>query len=284
MNEEYLKVLKSNECYSFMFDEDLKVSMVMTDDLDSILSCLLLKMHKPNWSIDYFYGFNEGMYIRQGTDITREKVGIDLSYPNKRMKSISNHCTRVNERDEHNKYDLNLNHIEGIYLKNYFSKFNLSSFMLIASLLGFKFNTRKAKCTCLLADSSYKAYYQPAQYKDHGVQKRFLCDILGYAEVWKNQSTLTKADFEKGQTVLHTRDKIYIDNDGKLKVGNMKLEKICEMLEITYDESLFDEDFILIQKHRSMTNNIGLYNKENMYSFAITSKSKVKYSRPVITY
>ena len=49
-----------------MFDEDLKYWLIVSDDLDSILSAMLMMKYRKNMEIGFYINYKKGIYKKQG--------------------------------------------------------------------------------------------------------------------------------------------------------------------------------------------------------------------------
>lgn len=277
MKKEYLDRIKRDNEWFF---SDEKMSLVVTDDADSILSALMLLHYYPNkFEIGYFYDFRDGLYIKMGIDENLEKFGIDLSHPS--MKCVSNHLTKKFSDDEVNINDINMNILDDNDARDYFNKYNLNTLLLVSSLCNHKFNTDVGRVVSLLPDSSYKPYFQPPSYADKGVQEKYL-RILGYPDLLDTLAKFRRDRFEAGQDVLNIRSKIWVTADGIEFMDDVDLDLICKYLEIDYDPADLEGLFYLVEKHESSTETLYVkHDKSSMYSFAITRRDVVKYSYKV---
>lgn len=292
MNEEYLETIK--ELHPWIFDKDFKAAICVTDDLDSFLSTLIILKYRPDWEIGYFYSFDTGLYMKQGIDTTLQVVGADLSHP--RIRCFSNHLTVLTpdcyEEGNYNKQDVNLNTIDKNTALNYFKKYNLNTFLLVASIFGFEFKTEQSRFLSLIADSAYWPFEQPKSFADSGVQKKYLCDVLGYPDVWDVQNIYPRKDFIEVQKVQNYKSKLHITEVGIEFFNDVDIEKMCEGLGLECNLWDFTGDFRLVQKHRSdwdyyrdrngrINKTFSKEDKAKMFTFVATSKAVVKYSMPV---
>ena len=118
MNEQYLKNLPA------WCSQDTPLDLVLSDDIDSLASCILLKQMK-NWSIKYFYDF-ERMYklddLFSDTNMDNEKCYVDVAVM--QGKAFDNHVSRPFPRDcLYNKEMVNPNLLRVITNNNYFDKY-----------------------------------------------------------------------------------------------------------------------------------------------------------------
>ena len=119
-------------------DTENKYGLILTDDLDSLLGCAILKA-KMNWDIQEIMLFNAKRNYEISVDwhgvadnATHEAIGVDFAKVN--GKCFDNHLCMFNSDDTYNKEAINLNHIYGINRNSYTKKYNLSTALLLWSL------------------------------------------------------------------------------------------------------------------------------------------------------
>ena len=127
MKKEYVEKIKKDN--SWFWDKDKEYNLIMTDDLDSLLSCLLILQYRPLWKLGGFFDYREGLYKNLDIDIEltqNNTIYVDCSSIKQGDKCISNHLTSITSK-VHNVNDINLNSIDNNYRdKDYFQKYNLS--------------------------------------------------------------------------------------------------------------------------------------------------------------
>jgi hypothetical protein len=198
------------------------------------------------------------------------------------MKSIGNHVVKVNGDDEINPNEINLNYVlNDVTCSNYFNKYNLNTLLLVYSLLGLKPQNRKEAATLLLPDSAFLGYYSGYE-NDNEANRKYLLDVLEQEEVYKIQSELTKAQFQRGQEVLNIKSKLWVTDSGIETMQDVDLQGLCDILNIKFDPSDLEGFFSLIEKHGTFTGTTWQkYDKSDMFSFVVTRKSLIKYSKKV---
>lgn len=287
MNIEYLNRIKFEN--NWLFDKEKEYYLVCTDDLDSLMSCLLILMYRPNMKIGAYFDYRDGMYENIFNDdvMTQENtIYVDCSSIKKGDKCISNHLTSINGKI-HNVNDINLNSLDNNYRdKNYFHKYNLSTFLLLVSIFsheGYEINNKVGQVLSLCFDSSYKAYYQPSKYADSRVQKRYLQDILELHDIYDVQLDMTKKEFTNIQLDQNLNSKVYADTEGIRTFEQVDLEMLCKYLNITTDLKCLDGIYAMTKASKSTTKHISKMRDldlQNTYitSFAITSRNNVSFS------
>ena len=285
MDKKYLERIKNEN--GWFFDLDKKYYLAVTDDLDSLLSALVILKYRPTWEIGFFVSFREGIYRR--LDLPKDisiyddnVIGVDWSVPKFGFKCISNHLTQI--RDENiNTSDINLNIIDGVNMSesrfDYHKKYNLSTFLLCCSLLGHKFTTDEGRVTSLLPDSAFLGYYANKNYQDYEIQKKYL-DVLGFTDIWEVQSKLSLNEFRKYQSDSGIATKVTVSDEGITTVRDIVLYKLLEVLDI--DVYLLDKlkGFYGLEI-RTASNRNSVFKpikKQDCWSFAVTSKDYYVYS------
>ncbi|MSU01386.1 hypothetical protein [Tissierella pigra] len=280
MNREYLEKIKRD--YPWIWDKENEYYLIISDDMDSLLSAICLMSHRDNIKIGGFLDYREGFYIKKGLEgkLTKDNIiCIDMSPCEDGIKSISNHVTRRFEGEEVNSQDINLSNMDGISPKNYFHKYNLNTFILIYSLLGLKPSSEKASALMLMLDSAYLPFYASKSYQDSFTQKHYLCDVLDLEEVWQVQEKITKTEFINAKASLGLSTKIYVDDEGvKTADDKVDLEGICEILEIDYKPEQLHGFFYLTKLVNTITRhiNVRVINRENILGLAVTRRDTQK--------
>lgn len=267
-------------------DRENKYSLILTDDIDSLLSCAILKA-KMNWDIEQVMLFNAKHNSEISIDwhgvadnATHEAIGVDFAKVN--GKCFDNHLCMFNSDDTYNNEAINLNHIYGINRNSYTKKFNLSTTLLLWSLYDLpKENLPEELMMLLLCiDSSFYSYY-------HGFQRqnyRWLVDELNLPEFYKCQKRHTEYEFIKIAKKYRVKEKIYvkdhhlhtdIDIDG---INDLLLWDTDAWLELPSDK-FYTKDF-----YKDITVNItgdprSIYDIcDDPYCYAMTRKNQIKYS------
>lgn len=284
IRKDYLERIKSENGWFWNSD---KKYLAVTDDLDSLLSALLILKYRPNWEIGFYVNFREGIYKKLSLDedisiYDDNVIGVDWSVPRFGFKCISNHLTQV-RTENINTSDINLNIIDSVNMSknrfDYHKKYNLNTFLLVASLMDHKFETEGAKVLSLLPDSSFLGYFANRNYQDYDIQKKYL-DILGYSDIWECQGRYALEEFRRFQDYWKMASKVTVDDKGISTVQEVGLHKICELLDI--DVELLDklEGFYgLVIRTASNGNTVNRpIDKQNCWSFAVTSKDWYVYS------
>ena len=123
MKEEFRqKLLKGNE----WIDGTDEYGLTLTDDLDSLLSCAILKQIK-GWNIESAFIFNDNKVHEKDkqkldcyykiADTDNEQIGVDFAKA--QGKCFDNHLTQFTYHEEINPQAINLNRVQNIYREKY---------------------------------------------------------------------------------------------------------------------------------------------------------------------
>lgn len=293
MREDYIERIKSDESMKWFWDrKDDEMFLICTDDLDSLLSCLLICMYRPRWTIGGYFDYRDGIYHhlwlsdKMNQDNT---IWIDCSSIIQNDKCISNHLSSI-DGSIHNNSDINMNSLDGNYRdKSYFEKYNLSTFLLVASLLkeeGLEIDNDIGKTIALCIDGSYIPYYQPERYKDRGVQRRYLCDVLGLEDIYNVQRNMTKKEFSNIIVEQNLNSKVYVTDEGIRPFKDVDLVSILKYLCIDVDLSILDGCFGIVQASKSTNQTVAYMRGKDLQntritSYAITGNDNVSFSYTV---
>lgn len=165
------KLLKGNE----WIDSTDEYGLILTDDLDSALSCAILKSVK-GWSIEQAYIFKANKPIVKSKDAqlydylgtienaTHESIGVDLALT--AGKCFDNHLTQFSYGEKINPESINLNRVQNIYRQNYSKKYNLSTVVLLWSLYNLQKEGLSDELMMLLIaiDGSYEGFFTDARW------------------------------------------------------------------------------------------------------------------------
>ena len=255
--------------------------LVVTDDLDSLIGCLILNQYK-NHKIKYFYDFKTVYRSRQLMDEYKRtgcispRIWVDAAMTNERC--FDNHLSVLSDKDEINHDCVNINQMLGIDRSNYYEKYNLSTALLLWSIYDVPIpKSEEGKMILLCIDSSFAGYYwYNGRYRN--TCKKFLVDILELPELYKCLECHTESEFQGINAKFNLKRKINSD-DGIDQSEWIKA--ICEELNLPA---------LLPKNHYEEWFNLQTYNyriddetkkedfAENIFSFAVTRKNKCKFS------
>lgn len=194
-------------------DNNKKYSMCLTDDLDSLFSCLLLQKIKK-YEITHFYSFNT-LYKLIEADGQNQLCGVD-------MDLIQGRCWGNHVVGHNNPQSANLNTILNINSNNYYTKYAGSVLLQIISYynLDISMLSEEAKMVLLAIDSTFLMYNF-----NKSNAKRYIVDILELEELWEILERHKNIDFEKLNAKYNLKSKITMSKDGYLQT-NIKLSEL----------------------------------------------------------
>lgn len=275
MNVEYTNYLPE------WYQEETKLDLVLSNDIDSMVACALLKKIK-GWNIKYFYDFDSAWAstkLKQDVlkGIHNEKCWVDVAIIE--GKGFDNHVTRVSEYDAWNFEIINPNTIVSVTNEYYQEKYAGSTALLIWSLYDFPLpKTEEGKMLLLCIDSAYKGYYND---RFAEANEFFIDEMFGYTELMEVMQRHTEREFESLIRKYKLKELIYMDG-GKLKTV-MNLKKIGELLGIELE--MPDDSFLVWKEFEVVTEELARWQKQtedlgrNLFTLAFTYKNKARFSR-----
>lgn len=171
-------------------EDKTQYDLILSDDLDSLASCMVLKYIK-DWDIQYFYRF-DGM--GKAKSATNEAVGVDIALC--KGKTFDNHVTKLHKDDAMNPESINLNCMADICRDNYFTKYCGSTLLTIWSLFDLPIpESDEGKMILLCIDSTYLGFYSGYP-NDRNANKHYLCDVLGLDELYDFQKDHKQMEYK----------------------------------------------------------------------------------------
>ncbi|WP_145523481.1 hypothetical protein [Virgibacillus sp. SK37] len=265
MNEQ-LKAKFPKWCF-----EDKQCSTVLTNDIDSLLGCTIEEKVRGN-KINYFYNF-EAMYV-QDKDVRLEKLGIDLAWTE--GKVFDNHVTRMHHNSKFNQQSANINSILNVSRSNYFTKYTMSTAIMMWSFYDLPLpSTKLGKMLLLSIDVGFKGHYD-SRFKE--VHNKYL-RLLGYEELIDLLNNTKKQDYYDLIKKYKLYEHIELDENGYLQT-KLPLDVLSEALELQLE--LPSQPFTLQTQYKNVGravqgDEIGDLNK-NVISFALTGKKYYKFT------
>ena len=260
-------------------DTNKKYDLILSDDLDSLASCMVLEQINNNWNIEYFYRFD---CMGKTKSATNEAVGVDIALC--KGKTFDNHVTKLHINEICNPESINLNSMNDIHRDNYFDKYCGSTLLTVWSLYDLPIpKSEEGKLILLSVDSSYLGFY--SGYKQfQNANKFYLCDVLGFEELYEFQKSHTKSDYQE------VKNRYNLDSKIKARQGllstDIELHEVSCLIDL--ELKLPDEKFTLHSKYtdnavplnKSTRNTTKLSNiVENPFSVALTGRDFLKYSK-----
>jgi len=248
-------------------DDSTSFSLILSDDLDSLLSCHILGNLK-GYPIHYFYDFtNVSTCIKK----SYPAIGVDIDFLNN-GRCWSNHVTLRNENDHYNPKCAGLNNVFRINQKNYTDKYAGSTVLQLYSFYDIPLPRDEESLMLLLTiDAAYKGFYSPA-FKDTNIKWLKIMELDTLIEVLHNHRI---EDFVYIRDKYQLTKKIYL-KDGQLQT-DLPLEVIGNLLKV--DLKLPEDKFEIKWTYKPYkSNNPTIINKSKLISFALTFANYAKYT------
>ncbi|MFB5088630.1 hypothetical protein PGC35_15720 [Psychrobacillus sp. PGGUH221] len=243
-------------------------NLIMTNDIDSIVSCGILK-EVFGYEVNQYYSFSK-LYQKNIED-TRENIGVDLAI--RKGKTYDNHLTRFYNTSAANPESANLNSILDLSAHNYTDKFAMSTAIMLWSLYDIPLPTSlEGKLILLAIDSGYKGHYDM---KYNAVHTQYL-EMLGFTELIDILVEYDVSVFQRITRQLKDQDdRVYRRNNGELHTY-LNLENTSKhmgiSLEIPKGQFSIVQEFTNERFSTDSTND--LMNNDNVFSYALTHRNK----------
>lgn len=264
-----------------------KLSLCLTDDIDSLFSSIMLK-NMFNTPIEWFYRFDSIGNIENTK--TKDYIGVDMDI-SKNLMCFGNHVTSLSELDTYNPNCANINNVNNISQRNYYSKYGGSTLLMIMSFYDIDIEAMTDEQRLII--SCIDGFYIPfmVRYRNFKTQqqdylKQLEQEHLGeFINFYINKSG-GYDEFYKITERFKLNSKINIDH-GKLYT-DIDLHRLSEVFNLPFvlpkDKFFKYKDFenkgvSLAGKNIATKDDIS----ENIFSLAITGKNYVKYSKSIIT-
>ena len=275
-------------------DKTQKYDLLLTDDLDSLMGCAILKS-VMGWDIQRVMLFKADKnkttdYLGKTSKATNEVIGIDIALQH--GKCFDNHCSRLQLSDHTNNECVNPNIWENVTRQNYFSKYNSSTALLLWSIYDIPMpKSEDGKMILLAIDGTYQSFYhENSQY--NRMNKHYLCDVLGLDELYECQKRHKKSDFEeikkKYRMTTNGRDTKIVSKKGYLQT-ELNLDAInvavgcgnnvlCELPQERFSLSAtFLDKQVKLDRYNRNSEKLDDIVKES-YSVALTGRDFLCYS------
>ena len=200
---------------------DKKYYMCLTDDIDSLFSCILLEKIK-GYEISHFYSFSK---LYRGTDYKGniKLCGVDMDLCEGRC--WGNHPTGFN-----NPNSANINVIKGIDTNNYFHKYAGSVLLQIISYYDVDISmlSEEALMVLLAVDTTFKQYaFNPS------LAKYYLVDVLELPQLYELCKEHKQKEFYDLIEKYKLYKKISVGADGILK-SSIDLNGLSELFNMSF--------------------------------------------------
>jgi hypothetical protein len=261
------------------YNQTKKLDLVLSNDIDSLVSCSLLKEIK-GWDVRYYYDFKHTYASDYLKVMQHERCWVDVAVLNGE-KAFDNHVSMVSVWDDFNENMINPNLLADVTNEEYTDKYAGSTALLIWSLYDRPLpSTEEGKMLLLCIDSAFKGHY----YDKFAEQNQFyLCDMFGFGELFDVMERHSIGEFYDLIDKYHLNDSFEIVN-GKVR-SKLDLKKIGELLEL--DIELPKDNFLKWKTYEIVTKKIDNYMStirdigEGIFTLAFTYRNSVRYSRTV---
>lgn len=246
-------------------------TLMLTDDLDSLLGCAIEKHVKGN-DINYFYNFNK-IYVADQED-ERKAIGIDSALHS--GKSWCNHVVRINENDYVNPQTANINALLKVHSGNYTKKYAMSTVLTMWSYYNLPLpETKEGKMLLLCVDSSFLGHYNETFKPIHNAY----LELMGFEELIDLLNETHKFEYEMLQEKYKTKAKIKLNSEGYLQT-DLPLAELQGVFNLPL--KLPEQQFTLRNQFKEGKGEVwrtpSKDQLENVISFALTGKKFFKYT------
>lgn len=259
---------------SWVNDTVAKYSLCLSNDLDSLLSCIFLKLFK-GYDISHFYTFNAIGNVRGYKHVPDSLIGVDIAV--ERGKTWDNHVTMFNRNDSVNPLSANLNAINRISRQNYTSKFCGSTVLQILSYYDYDLSqiSEEGLMILMCIDSSFLPFY--TSFKDTGTY--YMQEILQFPELVELTERHTQSEFEQLNRKYNLKVPITTKN-GYLHtdIDLAELSKVF-LMPISLPKDGFELLKVFKQDGVPLTKgNYNIAKHDGLFSVAVTGRDYYKYS------
>lgn len=259
---------------SWVNDTVTNYTLCLSNDLDSLLSCVFLKQIK-GYDISHFYTFSAIGQVRGYKHVPKSLIGVDIALET--GKTWDNHVSMFNRNDCINELSANINAINRISRQNYTSKFCGSTVLQILSYYDYDISklSEEALMILMCIDSSYLPFY--TSFKPTGTH--YMKDIFEFPQLVELTERHTEFEFEQlnrrySLKAPITVKKGYLHTD----IDLARLSEVFLMpMELPTDKfdglAEFEEDGVPLTK-----GNYNIAKPDGLFSVAVTGRDYYKYS------
>lgn len=251
-----------------------KYDLCLSNDLDSLLSCLYLKQNKE-YNINYFYDFTA---LYKANDTGKPLIGVDMAL--ERGKVWDNHITKLSRSDKVNPDSANVNAVTGISRDNYYTKFCGSTLLQIISYYSIPLPiSREGKIILLAIDSTFLGYY----HNDfRAINRNWLEQLELYELLHMLDSGIHKSEFYRVKQQYNLDAPIKVNENGKLET-EIDLAAMQGFFDfpLSLSAEKFNQTHTFNQTSKFEMDRNKEFSKHNingLYSIALTHKNKFKYT------
>lgn len=278
------------------YNDTKDYGLILTDDLDSLLSCAVIQTIKPNWKIEQImifkgnkkrYDRGEDALLKDFLGVTdnniHECIGVDLALQH--GKCFDNHLSRISSTDAINNEAINFNNIHGITKDNYHKKYCSSTVLLVWSLYDLPKESLSDELMMLLLaiDGTYTGYFN-CNGRFAYLTEKCLVEYLDLPEFYECLKRHTREEFEQIKSKYNLDAKVklhrgYVETDINIEAINELLAKHTNVhISIPTDKFRLHKTFVdiatpftdLVRSTKEIV--------ENPYCLALTRKNYMNYS------
>lgn len=255
-----------------------KYDLCLSNDLDSLLSCLYLK-HLKGYEINYFYDFTA---LYKANDTGKPLIGVDMAL--ERGKVWDNHITKLSRSDKVNPDSANVNAVTGISRDNYYTKFCGSTLLQIISYYSIPLPiSREGKIILLAIDSTFLGYY----HNDfQAINRNWLEQLELYELLHMLDSGIHKSEFYRVKQQYNLDAPIKVNENGILET-EIDLAAMQGFFDfpLSLSAEKFNKTYTFNQTSKFEMDRNKEFSKHNingLYSIALTHKNKFKYTSGIM--
>ena len=262
-------------------DDNITRDMILTDDIDSLMSCIVLNLLK-GYEIRYFYDCSytnttqciyTDVNINTNTNVN-EIVGVDFALEG--FKTWDNHVTRITSNDPCNTLSANLNNY--ITRNSYYSKYLVSTFFTVCWYYNIDFMkwTREQLLILCAIDGMYHPFKEENKRFKTTAKRHFkelVVEFLGdFIQCNLNDIIQIEKDLNLKDGKIKVNDVGYLITDIDLlwlsKIFNMPIELPKSQFKTSgvYNKYYYDLD--------NKTSKTALQGDKRLLNFALTYKNK----------
>ena len=269
----------------WVFNTNEKYQVVLSDDIDGLISTNLLNKH--GWTTEYFYSF-DALYVTdeflEKEDRYATRVWADIPWVSEDHdeKTFDNHVCVLNRKDHINKLMCNPNFFRGSLITNedYYSKYGASTALMIWGIYDYPLpSSYDGKMLLLCIDSGFKGFFADESRFRHSFM--FSTMYLGVDKLYDFIQFMRVEEFYKFISDHNLSRKIRMNENGYLETG-LDLGFLSEALEmeITLPDKHFNKiaEFENHDVRRVCGILDGIRDLGDPITVAFVGKDKVKYS------
>lgn len=259
---------------SWVFD-NISRNLVLSDDLDSLFSCILYQIVKGNSNtIKFFYDFSS-IYRADEVEFLGDQIGMDIDLM--KGKCFSNHPTKLSYDDSINPDSASFNNVYGITKNNYCDKFAMSTLIQLIALYDVDISqlSDEAKLAIMVVDSGFMGFFS-GKFKTTWLK---WMNLMGFQELIELAEKTPLWKFNDIDVKYGMKRKIKVGDDGKLTT-EIDLEGLSNLFNtpLTLPDTIFHKTKSLTRVKKDDYMFRTKAEIKNVFSLAMTRTNQIKYS------